>query len=127
MSESMSKQLGKALKQMREDAGISMSQLHKDTGIARSHLYRLEDGEITEPQPEILNQLANAFGVEPEDLYEIAWETTGTGPGLPSLPTYFRAKYDLNELQVAAVEAALAKVISDKDSSGQKRPKRRST
>ena len=127
MSESMSKQLGKALKQMREDAGISMSQLHKDTGIARSHLYRLEDGEITEPQPEILNQLANAFGVEPEDLYELAWETTGTGPGLPSLPTYFRAKYDLNELQVAAVEAALAKVISDKDSSGQKRPKRRST
>lgn len=112
MNEAMSKELGQALKELREAAGISLWQLHQQTGIARSHLYRLESGEITEPQPEMLNQLATAFGVEPEELYDIAWQTTGTGPGLPSLPTYFRAKYDLDDKQIAAVERALKRATS---------------
>lgn len=110
MDEPMTKELGDALRNLREAAGLNLYQLHKRTGIARSHLYRLEAGEIAEPRPEMLNQLASEFGVEPEELYELAWQTTGTGPGLPSLPTYFRAKYHLDDDQIAALERTLKRV-----------------
>ena len=58
----------------------------------------------------MLNLLAAEFGVEPEELYELAWQTAGSGPGLPSLPTYFRAKYDLTDDQIQALERTLKRV-----------------
>ncbi len=115
MDKPMTQELGDALRKLREATGISLLELHKRTGISRAHLYRLEAGLITEPRNELLNLLAREFGVDPEELYELAWQTTGTGPGLPSLPTYFRAKYDLDDDQIEAMERALEQVITDED------------
>ncbi len=111
----MTKELGDALKNLREAAALNLYQLHKRTGIARSHLYRLEAGEISEPRADMLNLLAREFGIEPEQLYELAWQTTGTGPGMPSLPTYFRSKYGLDEDQIKAVERTLKRVTKKPD------------
>lgn len=119
MDEPMTQELGEALRHLREAAGLSLLELHRRTGIARGHLYRLEAGEIAEPTPQMLNLLAAEFGIEPETLYDVAWQTTGTGPGLPSLPTYFRAKYNLDDKQIAALEKTLQRVAPD----DQKRPR----
>ncbi len=106
----MTEAFGQALRRIRTEAGISAVELSRRTGIARSHIYRLEDGAVDEPRAEILNQLAEALEVEPEDLYELAWQTNGVGPGLPSLPTYFRAKYELEDDQIEAVERAVKRI-----------------
>lgn len=125
MDDSMTRELGEALRNLREAAGLTVYQLHQRTGIARAHLYRLEAGEIGEPRPEMLNLLASEFGIEPEELYEIAWQTTGTGPGLPSLPTYFRAKYQLDDTQIAALERTLKRVAPDGTRSSSKKNKKK--
>lgn len=121
----MTEPFGNALKELREQAGLSLLQLADATHIARGHLYRLEAGTTTEPTEATLNTLAKALGVEPEELYEIAWQTTGTGPGLPSLSTYFRSKYQLDDDQIAAVERTMKRVTKDTSTNGPKsRPRR---
>lgn len=112
--DSINEHFGDALRQLREAAGIGMSELSKTTGIARSYLYLLEEGSREAPSAETLDRLADALGAEPEDLYDLAWETTGSGPGLPRMPTYFRAKYDLDDKQIKALERTLKRITEGK-------------
>ncbi len=105
---------GEGLRAIRKRAGLSVTAVAEQTGISRSNVHRLEAGEIAEPTMESLNALAKVLGVEPEELYDLAWQTTGTGPGLPSVPTYFRAKYDLDDEQIKALEQTLKRVAKDK-------------
>ena len=102
----MTEPFGQALKQIRQRAGISVTELCEETSMARSHYYRLENGEVPEPNIRTLNSLAEALGIEPEELYDIAWQTTGTGPGLPSIPTYFISKYEFDDKQIAIMMRA---------------------
>lgn len=108
---------GEGLRALRRQCGISVVDMAEKTGISRSNLHRLEAGEIAEPSIETLNTLANALDVEPEDLYDLAWTTNATNTGLPSLPTYFRAKYDLDDDQIKAVERALKRVTKTESKS----------
>ncbi len=108
----MTEPFGKALKALREQAGINLYQMHKRTGLARSYLYVLEAGEVSAPTEETLNTIARVLDIDPEELYELAWKTAGTGPGLPPLPTYFRAKYQLDDEQIAAVERTIRRVTA---------------
>lgn len=110
----MTQQFGQALRELRQQAGIGLSELARRSGIARSHLYRLESGETSEPNTDTLNALAPALGIDAEHLHELAWQTTGTGPGLPSLPTYLRTKLGLNDNQIAAMERTLKRITTPK-------------
>jgi transcriptional regulator with XRE-family HTH domain len=110
MTHNTTENFGQALRQLRESVGIGLSEMARRTGLARSHLYRLEAGESQAPSTETLNALADALGVEAEDLYDLAWKTIGSGPGLPTAATYFRAKYELDDDQIRAVERTLQRV-----------------
>ena len=101
---------GTGLRELRRQTGISVTALAEQSGISRSNLHRLEAGEIAEPPIETLNTLARALDVEPEELYDLAWQTDATSSPLPSLPTYFRAKYQLDDDQIAALERTLKRV-----------------
>lgn len=124
---SINPDFGVGLRQLREAAGLTVVAVAEQSGISRSNVHRLEAGEIAEPSLETLNALAKVLGNEPEDLYDLAWQTTGNGPGLPSLPTYFRAKYGLGDDQIAAVERALKRVTKDDDSKRPAKSKRSDT
>ena len=87
-----------------------MTDLHRRTGIARSHLYRIEDGETANPKRDYLNRIALALEINPEELYDLAWQTVDQqaddSPHLPPLETYLRHKYNFNDEQVAIVDRA---------------------
>lgn len=109
----MTEHFGQAIKKMRKDLGVGMSEMSRRTGLARSYLYELEERLELQPSADTLNRLAIALEVDPEDLYDLAWQTIGpgSGPGLPSLPTYFRTKYQLGDEQIESLEEALRRVI----------------
>lgn len=105
--------LGTRLAELRSEAGISLYELEKRSGVNRPKLLRIESGAIRQPTVETLNRLAAALDVDPEELYDAAWAESADP--LPSLPTYFRSKYQLSDQQIAAVEKAV-KRIADKPS-----------
>lgn len=123
--EIMSIEFGAAFQDLREQAGITMTDLSRQTGLSRSHLYRLESGESATPSMETLNSLAAALGVEPEVLYDIAWATTGSAPDLPSIPTYFRTKYNFDEEQIASLQRAVSRITKRGSQTGPKLKKSR--
>ena len=117
----MNEQFGEEIKKLRFKAGIGLTEMSRRTGIARGHLYRIESGETTEPHIGTLNTLAHALDVDPEDLYDLAWRTIGSGPGLPSPPIYFRSQYHLGDEEIAAVQQAI-KRITDRRTRQSKTP-----
>ncbi|KPM55405.1 hypothetical protein ACG83_08465 [Frankia sp. R43] len=92
----------KLLRQRRTDAGLSLYELARRSGIDRSRIKRMEDGDIKVPIVEIVHKLALALNADIEDFYDACWETSGQP--LPSMPTYFRAKFDLRSDQIEEVE-----------------------
>ena len=72
--------------------------------IAVAIASRIMDSQAAQPSAETLNRLAAALEIEVEVLYDAAW--TATDETLPSLPTYFRSKYQLSDDQIAAVQQA---------------------
>lgn len=94
--------LADTLSRLRSEAGVSLYELSQRSGINRSNLHRLENGVITDPSQETLNRIARALGVDPEELYDAA---LGSDPSaLPSLPTYFRSKYQLSDDEIAEIQ-----------------------
>lgn len=106
-------EFGAGLRAMREEAGVGLSELARRTGLARSHLYRLEDGTSAAPTVETVNAIAEALDVDPEDIYDLMWQTLGTGHELPTTATYFRARHNLDDDQIAAVERTLKRVTNN--------------
>jgi transcriptional regulator with XRE-family HTH domain len=66
----------------------------------------MEKGVITDPSRETLNRIAGALEVDPEVLYDAV--LAADPEALPSLPTYFRAKYRLSDEEISRVEAVIA-------------------
>lgn len=104
---------GAALRALRKDVGISILELVRRTELSRSTVHRLEAGEILMPTAFTLDQLIEGLGVEPEVIYDLALKTQSSSIGLPSLPTYFRSKYALDDDQISELEATLARVLED--------------
>ena len=113
-----STQLGRVLRQLREDAGLTLYELEKRSGIGRGTLTKIENGMLPRRPAGMLNQIARGLGVEPEVLYDAAWETAEAP--LPSTGVYFRSKYRLSPEQIAELEEhvrALTKAPSTSDQS----------
>jgi transcriptional regulator with XRE-family HTH domain len=97
------RQLGGLLKRERERAGLTVRQLADAAGLVPSTVSRLETGFIGSPKPEHLQKLAQALGIEVEELYAAAGYLTP----LPALRPYLRAKYGLSEEQASQIEDQL--------------------
>src|SRR4051794_5326501 len=86
-------QLGSLIKRERERAGMTVRQLADAAGLVPSTVSRLETGFIATPRPEHLQRLAQALGIDVEELYvTVGYLTPGA---LPELRPYLRAKYGL--------------------------------
>ncbi|MEX5710559.1 helix-turn-helix transcriptional regulator [Parafrankia sp. FMc6] len=102
----------KLLRQHRTAAGLSLYELAKRSGIDRSRIKRMEDGDIKVPTLDVVHKLARALEVDAEQFYDACWETTGQP--LPSMPIYFRAKYDLRGDQIEEVERYIERLRRDR-------------
>jgi len=111
--------VGRLITKLRTDAELSQYALAAAMGISRSTLMRLEEGTTTQPTVELLNALAKALDVDPEELYDAVWQDT-TEP-LPSPAVYFRSKYKLTADQVAELEAAVESVTTKQRRTKQER------
>ena len=61
--------LGKRIKEFRVDKGLTQAQLAEKIGIDDKHLSNIERGKNM-PNPNILESIAEIFGVEIKDLFE---------------------------------------------------------
>jgi transcriptional regulator with XRE-family HTH domain len=77
-----------------------------------STVSRLETGFIATPKPDHLQKLAQALGIDVEELYEAAGYLTP----LPELRPYLRAKYGLTDEQASQMEGQL-QALRDTDES----------
>lgn len=114
--------LSELLHRLRQEAGLSLYELAKRSGVGRPKLLRIETGEIRTPTVEILDKIALALQADPESFYDAVWQTTDDP--LPSLPTYFRAKHQLTDEEIARLERTLKRTISGTDRGGGKADKR---
>src|SRR5260370_25835731 len=85
--------LGELIRQTRERAGLSLRNLEAITGISRTMLHRLESSQIDDPGADTLLRLADALELNSDDLFILMGYQPSTG--LPSLPPYLPAKYQL--------------------------------
>jgi transcriptional regulator with XRE-family HTH domain len=104
--------LGQRLRELRERLGLSLYELDRRSGIPRSRLLRLENGTTRQPTPDTMNRLAVALEVDPEEFYDAVWQDADSP--LPSLSTYFRAKYQLTDEQIATMQNTLNEIDNAK-------------
>ena len=66
--------LGQYLASIREDRGITLREVEKRTNkvVSNAYLSQIENDQIKKPNPNILNALAELFGIPYEDLMERA-------------------------------------------------------
>jgi transcriptional regulator with XRE-family HTH domain len=62
-------QLGSLIQAERHRAGWAVRQLADEAGLVASTVSRLENGLIAEPRPTHLQRLAQALGIDVEELY----------------------------------------------------------
>jgi len=99
------------LKRERERAGLTVRQLAEAAGLVPSTVSRLETGFIAKPQPDHLQKLALALGIDVEELYAAAGYLTPRA--LLELRPYLRAKYGLTDEMASRVEGYLEAVRQD--------------
>lgn len=85
------KALGKLIARERARQGLSLETLGNAAGGTRATIMRLERGEFGRPDPEKLQRIARALGLNAGDLFALA----GYMPSdhLPSLDPYLRTMF----------------------------------
>lgn len=96
------RQLSAIIRRERARAGMTVRELAEAARLVPSTVSRLETGQIAEPRPSHLQQLARALGIEVEELYAPAgYSNEGAWP---ELRTYLRQRYQLSEDAASRVE-----------------------
>lgn len=100
--------LARLIKQRRTKAGLTAREVARRAGLSPTVVTRLESGERTAPQQDVVHGLARALNIPVVDLLAISgWLPQGE---LPTLRPYLRAKYrDLPDEAVAEIETLLDK------------------
>ena len=96
-------ELGRIIRAARVERGMSYGQLAVSTGISKGTLFKIEDGQIRQPDQALLRALATTLGLPLADLYAAAGYDRG---GLPTIKPYLRSKYP--ELPDAALDEIAA-------------------
>jgi transcriptional regulator with XRE-family HTH domain len=95
-------QLSSILRRERARSGMTVRELAEKSGLVPSTVSRLESGQIAEPRPSHLQKLAQALGIDVEELYA---EAGYIAPGdLPELRSYLRVKYGLGDEAASRIE-----------------------
>ncbi len=90
---------------------MTVRQLADAAGLVASTVSRLESGLIASPKPDHLQRLAQALGIEVEELYAAAGYLAPGG--LPALRPYLRAKYGLTEDLASRIEGYVEALRED--------------
>lgn len=98
--------LADSVRRHREAAGLSQLALANKTGMQASTILRLEQGEVKAPDPDKLQRLAVALGVDPEEFFALY----PAPERLPEFAPYLRAKYGMNEAAVKEAEEFFAEL-----------------
>ena len=87
--------LGVYVQERREILGLTQRELAERAQISHTFISRLETGQRKEASQPILRRLADALGVDAEDLYAaIAYSAPQQ---LPGFSAYLRAKYEMDK------------------------------
>jgi transcriptional regulator with XRE-family HTH domain len=90
MTKENRRDLGRYIAELREQQGKSLRALAEAAGLSPSSLSDIENGRSL-AQPDTLERLATALGIDWEDLYALAGY--GRPAALPSFGPYLRSKY----------------------------------
>jgi len=105
-------ELGRRLRERRDELGLSAVQLGSQTDMADSTIIRIENGDIATPAPDKLAALAEALGLATAELFTLANYTNATD--LPSFRPYLRRKYQgLPPEAVNDLEATFQRLAQD--------------
>jgi transcriptional regulator with XRE-family HTH domain len=102
MTEVQARELGRLIKRTRLERGLSLRALDELTGASYGWIRRLERGQMTAPAPSKLTKIAEALSIAPERIDRL---TRGRiSRDLPTIRTYFRAKYKLTPHEITQIE-----------------------
>ena len=108
LTQTQARKLAVVLKRCRSERGFTMRELAAQAKVNKTSVESLERGTNLSPQPETLRGIAEALGLSVTDLMvDLDWLPAGE---LPALRPYLRAKYGLDDTEVAAVDEYLARL-----------------
>lgn len=81
-NDEMLRAFGEFVRAQRKLAQVSQRNLARMAGVSDSYLSQLERGNY-QPSPQVVKALAQAFGLEPEQLYTMLGFIDGDGAGGP--------------------------------------------
>lgn len=102
---------GAALRLLRMESGISLRALAQQVGVSGAYLSRVENGHDPAPTPDRLIAIAEAIGVPPAVLLDLAQQTGSAVSGylqrVPAASALFLdiAQRDLGSAQIARIKA----------------------
>ena len=105
MTKEQARQVGRMIATARKRKGWSLRRLSVETDISHPWLFKLEQGGNTTPTPEWLIRVTDVLGIDPDRINRIV--NAHMAEHLPSVRTYFRAKYDLTPEEIAEIERTI--------------------
>jgi len=85
------KEIGRRIRDRRQELGMSKRELGRLAGIENSTIVRLEQGAFANPQPDTLRRIAEVLELPLADLYALADYVVPAE--LPTFKPYLRSKY----------------------------------
>ncbi len=67
-----SMELGKKIREIREEIGFTQGQLAGQAAVSQGYLSQLEHGDVKNPSAAVILRLAQAIHVDPDELFEAA-------------------------------------------------------
>lgn len=101
-------QLGRTIAAARIKRGLSYRQLEDVSGMPTTWLFKLERGQMVNPDPSRLARLAEELNIPPERINRLT--SNQVSEALPGMRTYFRAKYDLTQAEIDDIERYVQKI-----------------
>lgn len=89
MDQLQARELGRRLRERREQLGLTTRQLAERASTSHATVVRLEQGAFNEPRPDTLQAVALALGINVADIFELAEYTVPTELLMP----YLRAQH----------------------------------
>ena len=102
MTREQAKRVGRMIATARRNQSWSLRRLGVETGISHTALHKLEQGDNTAPNPDWLLRIADALSLDPNRISRVA--DAQMSENLPSVRTYFRAKYELSPEDIDVIE-----------------------
>ncbi|MHB8464800.1 MAG: helix-turn-helix domain-containing protein [Acidimicrobiales bacterium] len=102
MTQEQAHQVGEFIREARDRLAMSLRDLASRCGVHATTIRKIEQGQIAQPSPQVLQRIARAIGCDYEDLAALAG--VSLPEGLPTLPVYLRTKYELSQDEIRQVD-----------------------